>query len=71
VRRKGPLAKSWDELRVIYEELNNTEVTYTKELQRFAQQQAPRLDQMRARLESVGQRIGSAVAAPASGATQP
>src|SRR5262245_36362302 len=28
-RRKGPLAKSWDELRVIYDELNNTEVTYT------------------------------------------
>jgi hypothetical protein len=70
-RRKGPLAKSWDELRVIYEDLNNTEVTYTKELQRFAQQQAPRLDHMRARLESVGQRIGSAVAAPVSGATQP
>ena len=69
--RKGPLAKSWEELRVIYDELKNTEATYTKELQRFAQHQAPRLDQMRERLKSVGQRIGTTVAAPASGATSP
>ena len=53
-RRKGPLAKSWEELRVIYDELKNTEATYTKELQRFAQHQAPRLDQMRERLEIGG-----------------
>ena len=69
--RKGPLAKSWEELRVIYDELKSTEATYTKELQRFAQHQAPRLDQMRERLKSVGQRIGTTVAAPASGATSP
>ena len=69
--RKGPLAKGWEELRVIYDELKITEATYTKELQRFAQHQAPRLDQMRERLKSVGQRIGTTVAAPASGATSP
>src|SRR6476619_2436741 len=49
-RRKGPLAKSWDELGVIHDELKKTAVTYTKELQGFAQHQAPRLDQMRERL---------------------
>src|SRR5215471_4708174 len=40
--RKGPLGKSWEELGVIYGELRTTETTYTRELQRFAQQQAPR-----------------------------
>jgi hypothetical protein len=70
-RRKGPLAKSWEELRVIHDELKKIEATYTKELHRFAQDQAPRLDQMRERLNSVGQRIGATIAAPASGATQP
>jgi len=70
-RHQGPLAKSWEELRVIYDELKNTEATYTKELQGFARHQAPRLDQMRERLKAVGQRIGTTIAAPASGATQP
>jgi len=70
-RHQGPLAKSWEELRVIYDELKNTEATYTKELQGFARHQAPRLDQMRERLKSVGQRMGTTIAAPASGATQP
>ena len=70
-RRKGPLAKSWDELGVIYDELKNTEATYTNQLRRFARDQAPRLDQMRERLKSVGRRIGTTIAAPASGATQP
>ena len=71
VPRKGPLAKSWEELGVIYGELRTTESTYTKELQRFAKHQAPRLDQMRERLKSVSRRIGTTIAAPASGATQP
>jgi len=69
--RKGPLAKSWEELRVIHTDLKTTEQTYTKELQGFAKNQAPRLDQMRERLESVSRRIGTTVAAPASGATPP
>ena len=68
--RRGPLAKSWEELGVIYSELASTEATYTKELHRFAQHQAPRLDQLRERLRSVSRRIGT-IAAPASGATQP
>lgn len=70
-RRKGALAKSWEELGVIYDELKNTETTYTKELHAFAQHQAPRLDQMRERLKSVSQRIGATIAAPASGANTP
>jgi hypothetical protein len=69
--RKGPLAKSWEELRVIYDDLQRTEQTYTKELRHFAETQAPRLDQMRERLKSVSRRIGTTIAAPASGATQP
>jgi hypothetical protein len=70
-RRKGPLAKSWEELRVIYDELKSTEAAYTVKLQDFAKNQAPRLDQMRERLKAVGQRIGTTIAAPASGATSP
>jgi hypothetical protein len=69
--RKGPLAKSWEELRIIYDDLQRTEQTYTKELRHFAETQAPRLDQMRERLKSVSRRIGTTIAAPASGATQP
>jgi hypothetical protein len=69
-RRKGPLAKSWYELGVVYDELRRTEKTYTEELQGFAQRQAPRLDQMRERLESVSRQIGNTSAAPVSGATQ-
>ena len=69
--RKGPFAKDWEELGVIYTELRTIEATYTKELLRFAQHQAPRLDQMRERLKSVSRRIGTTIAAPASGATTP
>ena len=68
-RRKGLLARNWEELRVIYEELKKTEATYTNELHDFAKTQAPRLDQMRERLKSVGRRIGTTIAAPNSGAT--
>jgi len=71
VPRKGPLAKSWEELRVIHGDLRTTEQTYTKALTDFARNQAPRLDQMRERLKSVSRRIGTTIAAPASGATQP
>ena len=70
-RRKGPLAKSWYELGVVYDELRRTEKTYTEELQGFAQRQAPRLDQMRERLQSVSRNISNTIAAPVSGATQP
>jgi len=70
-RRKGPFAKNWEELSVIYDELKTTEATYTKELHHFAQTQAPRLDQMRERLKSVGRRIGTTIAAPASGEPKP
>ena len=69
--RKGPLAKSWEELHVIYDDLRNIEETYTKELHGFAEKQAPRLDEMRERLKSVSRRIGTTIAAPASGATPP
>jgi hypothetical protein len=69
--RRGPYAKDWEELRVIHAELRNIEVTYTKKLHDFAQNQAPRLDQMRERLKSVSRRIGTTIAAPASGATSP
>jgi len=68
--RKGPQAKSWVELNEIHRQLRDTEATYTKELHHFAQQQAPRLDQMRERLESVSRQIGNTSAAPVSGATQ-
>jgi hypothetical protein len=70
-RRKGPFAKSWYELGVIYDELKKTATDYTSKLHEFAEKQAPRLDQMRERLDSVSRQIGNTIAAPVSGATQP
>jgi hypothetical protein len=69
--RRGPYAKDWEELRVIHDELRTIEATYTKKLLDFAQNQAPRLDQMRERLKSVSRRIGTTIAAPASGDITP
>ena len=73
--RPGPHAKNWEELGVIHGQLRDIEETYTKELLRFAKTQAPRIDLIRERLETVGRRIGAGTpAAPAphpSGDKQP
>lgn len=55
--RSGPYAKEWEQLGVIHAELRETEATYTKELLRFGQNQAPRLDRIRERLQNVGARL--------------
>ena len=60
----GPAQKEWDELAGIHLQLAETEIGYTKELLRFGRVQAPRLAQIRKRLELVNSRIGAA-AAPA------
>jgi hypothetical protein len=57
--RRGPLAKEWEQLAVIHTDLRETEQSYTKELIRFGKNEAPRLDLLRDRLESVGRRIGA------------
>jgi hypothetical protein len=63
VPRHGPLAKEWEQLAVIHVDLRETEASYTKELIRFGKNQAPRLDLLRERLESVGRRIGAGTTA--------
>jgi hypothetical protein len=55
--RSGPLAKEWEELGVIHADLRETEASYGKELVRFGQHQAPRLDRIRDRLDNVGRRL--------------
>ncbi|HEY5088697.1 MAG TPA: hypothetical protein VIK30_01940 [Polyangia bacterium] len=57
--RHGPLAKEWEQLAVIHTDLRDTEQSYTKELIRFGKNEAPQLDLLRERLESVGRRIGA------------
>jgi hypothetical protein len=71
--RTGPLAKEWDALGVVHTDLRETEDSYTRELLRFGQNQAPRLDHIRERLETVNRRIGSASAttSPDSGEQSP
>jgi hypothetical protein len=56
-RRAGPLAKEWDHLGVVHEELRETEASYTKELLRFGHDQAPRLDRIRKSLAEIGARL--------------
>ena len=56
-RRAGPLAKEWDHLGIVHEELRETEASYTKELLRFGHDQAPRLDRIRKSLAEIGARL--------------
>ena len=49
--------KIWDEMPVLHEELRETEASYTKEIQRFGKDLAPRLDRLRARLQRIGARL--------------
>lgn len=42
--RPGPLSKQWEQLAVIHGELRETEQSFGKELIRFGQTEAPRLD---------------------------
>ena len=48
--RPGQHAKDWEELGVIHADLRDIEGTYTKELLRFVQAQAPRIDLIHERL---------------------
>jgi hypothetical protein len=73
--RHGPHAKEWEQLAIIHTDLRDTEASYTKELIRFGQAEAPRLDLLRERLESVGRRIAMSAMGTAtsrdSGDTKP
>jgi hypothetical protein len=64
--RTGPLAKQWEQLAVIHGELRDTESSYGKELVRFGQTEAPRLDRLRERLASVERQIGAGAGAGAA-----
>jgi hypothetical protein len=73
--RPGPHAKDWEELGAIHTQLRDLEETYTRELLRFVKVHAPRIDQIRERLDTVGRRIGAGTppgaASPASGDNHP
>lgn len=56
-RRGGKLGKEWEQLGVAHAELRETEASYTKELLRFGQNQAPRLDRIRENLNNIGKRL--------------
>jgi hypothetical protein len=64
--RPGLHGKDWEELAVVHALLHETEATYTKELVRFGEKQAPLLDLIRERLETVGKRIGAEAPATAA-----
>ena len=57
--RTGRLAKEWDHLGVVHEELRETEAGYTKELLRFVHEQAPRLDRIRRSLDEISARLAA------------
>ena len=49
--------KDWEEMAVLHDELRETEASYTREIQTFGKDLAPRLDRLRARLERIGARL--------------
>jgi hypothetical protein len=55
--RAGKLAKEWEQLGEVYAALQHTEESYTKELIRFGQNQAPSLDHISQRLTQIGKRM--------------
>jgi len=55
--------KDWEEMIVLHEELRETEASYTKEIQRFGKDLAPRLDRLRERLDRIGARLSAAPSA--------
>jgi hypothetical protein len=55
--RSGKDSKEWEQLSVVHADLREMEASYTKELVRFGQSQAPRLDRVRERLENVAKRM--------------
>jgi hypothetical protein len=69
--RIGRFAKDWEQLGVIHADLRETEAEYTKELRRFAQNQAPRLDRIRDRLVNVGRQIAASGAPDFNDKAQP
>jgi hypothetical protein len=52
-RRRG--LASWEEMFVLHERLRATEASFTKEILRFVKEQGPKLDQLRERLQHIGQ----------------
>ena len=61
--RPGKFTKEWEQLAAIHAELHETEASYNKELLRFGQVQAPRLDRIKERLDRVGHMLGTSSAA--------
>jgi hypothetical protein len=55
--RPGPFSKEWEQLRVVHDDLRETEASYHKELLHFGETQAPRLGRIRDRLEKVSKRL--------------
>ncbi len=64
--RPGPLAKTWEQLAVIHTDLRNIEGDTTKVLVRFGRDEAPKVDRLRSRLETVSRQIADGATGAAS-----
>ncbi|MGD0837980.1 MAG: hypothetical protein ABSB49_15180 [Polyangia bacterium] len=56
--RPSPPHKDWEAMAAAREELGNMETTYTRELLRFGNELAPRLDRINRRVDQIGDHLG-------------
>jgi hypothetical protein len=52
--------KEYDDMAGVYEDLGETQKSYTDELTRFGREQAPRLDRVRTKVRRIGERLANA-----------
>jgi inhibitor of KinA sporulation pathway (predicted exonuclease) len=64
--RATHMRKELEEMAAAYNELGQTREIYTKSLERFGKDLAPRLDRVRKRMEKIGERIAAKSSASAS-----
>jgi hypothetical protein len=60
----GPRSRELEALAGVWRELEETDRVYTRALSRFGQEQAPRLDRIRDRLNTIGERLEAQASAP-------
>ena len=56
----GKLGPELEAMASVHAEIGETETIYAKDLRRFAQEQAPRLDRIRERIEKISERLDKA-----------
>jgi hypothetical protein len=63
--RATRLRKELEEMATAYQELEETQKIYTNALTQFGNKQAPRLDRIKKRMQTIGERLARSSAAPA------